>query len=93
MTLTEFLLLLLIAAVCGGLGQSLVGYTTGGCLVSIFVGIVGAYLGVWIARELGLPVLLAIDLGGRSFPVIWSVIGSAVLAVILGTVNKYLRTP
>lgn len=93
MTLTELLLLLVIAAVCGGLGQSLVGYTTGGCLASIVVGIIGAYLGVWIARELGLPVLLAIDLGGRSFPVIWSVIGSALLAAILGAVNKYLRTP
>lgn len=91
MTLIELLLLLLIAAICGGLGQSLVGYSTGGCLVSIIVGIIGAYLGVWIAREFGLPVLLAINLGGRSFPIIWSIIGSAVLAGILGLVNKSLR--
>ncbi|MEM7771551.1 MAG: hypothetical protein AAGA75_18030 [Cyanobacteria bacterium P01_E01_bin.6] len=93
MTLTEVLLLLVIAAVCGGLGRSLVGYTTGGCLASIFVGIVGAFIGVWLARELGLPILLAIQVGGQAFPVIWSVIGSALLTVILGLVDKYLRKP
>lgn len=91
MTLAEILLLLLIAAVCGGLGQSLVGYSTGGCLASIVVGIIGAYLGVWIAREFGLPIMLAINLGGQSFPIIWSVIGSALLAVILGLINKALQ--
>ena len=46
MTLIEVLILLLIAAVCGAIGQSLVGYSAGGCLASIFVGIIGAYLGV-----------------------------------------------
>ncbi|NJL88185.1 MAG: hypothetical protein HC886_23030, partial [Leptolyngbyaceae cyanobacterium SM1_1_3] len=49
MTLLEILLLLAIAAVCGGLGQSLVGYSAGGCLASMLVGIMGAYLGLWIA--------------------------------------------
>ncbi len=91
MTLIEILLLLIIAAICGGLGQSLVGYTRGGCLVSIFVGIIGAYLGVLIARQLGLPVLFAVQLGGQSFPIIWSVIGSAVLSFIFGALSKVLR--
>ena len=33
MTLLGFLVLLLIAAVCGAIGQSLAGYDLGGCLV------------------------------------------------------------
>lgn len=91
MGLVELLLLLLIAAICGGLGQSLIGYSRGGCVASMVVGVVGAYLGVWIAREAGLPILLAVQLGGRSFPIIWSVIGSALLSVILSALNKALR--
>lgn len=91
MTLIELLLLLVIAAICGGLGQSLVGYSRGGCLVSIFVGIIGAYLGVLIARQAGLPILFAVQIGGQSFPIIWSVIGSAVLSFIFGALSKVLR--
>lgn len=91
MTLIELLLLLVIAAICGGLGQSLVGYSRGGCLISIFIGIIGAYLGVLIARQFGLPILLPIQIGGQAFPIIWSVIGSAVLSVIFGALSKALR--
>ncbi|MCA1991892.1 MAG: hypothetical protein LDL41_07580, partial [Coleofasciculus sp. S288] len=72
MGLLEFLLLLLIAAICGGLGQVLVGYTPGGFLVAMVVGIIGAYIGIWVANEFDLPVLFALNLGGQSFPIIWS---------------------
>ncbi|MEL6222567.1 MAG: hypothetical protein AAFR31_08000 [Cyanobacteria bacterium J06627_8] len=92
MTLTELLILLLIAAICGGMGQSIVGYSTGGCLVSIFIGIIGAYIGTWIARELGLPILLPVNIGGSSFPIIWAVIGSAIAAAVAGLINKSLQT-
>lgn len=93
MSLASFLLLLLIAAICGGIGQSLVGYSVGGCLVSIVVGLIGAYLGMWVAGELGLPELLAIDIGDERFPIIWSIIGSALFAAILGLINRAIRGP
>jgi uncharacterized membrane protein YeaQ/YmgE (transglycosylase-associated protein family) len=93
MSLLSFLLLLLIAAVCGGIGQSLVGYSVGGCLVSIVVGLIGAYVGMWVAGKAGLPELLAIDVGGERFPIIWSIIGSAIFAAILGLVNRAIRGP
>lgn len=83
MTLTELLILLVIAAICGGVGQSLAGYDLGGCLVSIVVGFIGAYIGMWMAGKFGLPELLAIKVGGKSFPIIWSVIGSAVFTLIV----------
>ena len=54
MSVLEFLLLLLVAGVCGSLAQSLVDYSHGGCLVSIVLGFIGAILGSWLAQKLGL---------------------------------------
>ena len=68
MSLTEIIVLLVIAAICGGIGQSLAGYDLGGCLVSIVVGFIGAYIGMWMAGKFGLPELLAINIGGKPFP-------------------------
>jgi uncharacterized membrane protein YeaQ/YmgE (transglycosylase-associated protein family) len=84
MTLTGLLLLLLIAGIVGGLGQSISGYSFGGCLVSIIVGFIGAYIGIWLAGQLGLPEVFAITIEGESFPVVWGIIGSAILSLILG---------
>lgn len=91
MTLIEILLLLLIAAICGSLGQVLVGYSTGGLLASIVVGVIGAYIGIWVAREFHLPVFYSLNIGGRSFPIIWSIIGSAIFAALLGLINRGTR--
>jgi uncharacterized membrane protein YeaQ/YmgE (transglycosylase-associated protein family) len=83
MTLTEFIILLVIAAICGGIGQSLAGYDLGGCFVSIIVGFIGAYIGLWIAHRFGLPEIFAIRVGGKTFPVVWAVVGSAVFTLII----------
>ena len=88
MTVIEFLILLLVAGVCGSLAQSLVGYSHGGCLVSIVLGFVGAVLGTWLAREAGLPELFAIQIGGRTFPVIWSIIGATLFAALLALLRR-----
>ena len=63
MTLMEVLVLLLIAAVCGSIGQAIAGFDLGGCLVSIVVGFIGAYIGMWLSGKLGWPELLAIKVG------------------------------
>ena len=88
MTLTEIILLLVIAAICGGIGQALAGYDLGGCLVSIVVGFIGAYIGMWLAGNLGLPELLAINVGGKTFPIIWAVIGSALFTLIVALLRR-----
>ncbi len=93
MTLTELLVLLLIAAICGGVGQSLAGYDLGGCLVSIVVGFIGAYIGMWLAGKFGLPEIFAIKIGGKTFPVIWSVIGSAVFTLIVALIRRAVSGP
>lgn len=83
MTLIGFLVLLLIAAICGGIGQSIAGYDLGGCLVSIVVGFIGAYIGLWIAGKMGLPDFFTINVDGKPFPIIWAIIGSAVFTFIV----------
>jgi uncharacterized membrane protein YeaQ/YmgE (transglycosylase-associated protein family) len=90
MTLLGFLVLLLIAAICGSIGQSLAGYDLGGCLVSIFVGFIGAYLGLWIAGKFGLPPLFTITIDGKPFPVVWAVIGSALFTAIVALIRRML---
>jgi uncharacterized membrane protein YeaQ/YmgE (transglycosylase-associated protein family) len=88
MTLIGFLVLLLIAAICGSIGQSLAGYSLGGCLVSIVVGFIGAYIGLWIAGKFGLPEIFAINIDGKPFPVVWAVIGSAIFTFIVALLRR-----
>jgi uncharacterized membrane protein YeaQ/YmgE (transglycosylase-associated protein family) len=83
MSIVNILLLLLIAAVCGSIGQALAGYSLGGCLTSIVVGFIGAFVGSWLAGLLGLPEPLTVSIAGDNFPVLWSIIGSAVFVAIL----------
>jgi len=87
MTFGGFVLLLLIAAVCGSLAQALVGYSRGGCLVSIVVGFIGAFLGWWIADALNLPLLFQVNIQGQNFPVIWSIIGGALFVAVLNLIG------
>jgi uncharacterized membrane protein YeaQ/YmgE (transglycosylase-associated protein family) len=88
MTLIGFLVLLLIAAICGSIGQSLAGYDLGGCFVSIIVGFIGAYIGLWIAGHFGLPEIFAVTIQGKRFPIVWAVIGSAVFTLIVGLIRR-----
>ena len=88
MTLTGLLVLLLIAGIVGALGQTLSGYSFGGCLMSIIVGFVGAYIGMWLAGQLGLPEIFAITIEGETFPIVWGIIGSAILSLILGLFTR-----
>ncbi|MBS1577803.1 MAG: hypothetical protein JST09_21065 [Bacteroidetes bacterium] len=88
MTLTGLLVLLIIAAICGGLGQSLAGYSLGGCLVSIVVGFIGAYIGLWLAGKMGLPKLFEITIDGKVFPVLWAIIGSAIFSLLMALLRK-----
>jgi uncharacterized membrane protein YeaQ/YmgE (transglycosylase-associated protein family) len=91
MTFGGFLLLLLIAAICGSIAQSLVGFSRGGCLVSIVVGFIGAILGYWIANGLNLPLLFQVNIQGQNFPVIWSVIGGALFVAVLNLISGKRR--
>jgi uncharacterized membrane protein YeaQ/YmgE (transglycosylase-associated protein family) len=88
MSLLSLLVLLLIAAIAGAIGQAMAGYSLGGCLVSTGVGFLGALLGTFLASSFALPPILVIDVGGVDFPVVWAIIGSALLVAVLGFVQR-----
>ncbi len=87
MSLLEIIILLLIAGICGFIGRALVGFSRGGCVISIIVGFIGALLGSWIARKASLPDFFILNIGGTDFPVVWSIIGSALFVGVLNILS------
>lgn len=93
MSIVEFVLLLVIAGICGSLAQALVGYSRGGCLVSVALGLIGALVGTWLARATGLPDLLALRLGSETYPILWSIIGAALFVAVLSMLTPRRLPP
>lgn len=91
MGIIEFIILLVIAAICGAIGQALAGYSLGGFVISTVVGFIGALLGTWLARAIGLPELLMINVGGQPFPIIWAIIGSALFTAVIALLTRRPR--
>lgn len=94
MGLVEILILLVIAGICGVLAEWIVGFSPGGFIVSIVVGLIGAYLGSWLAGVVGLPPVLSVtDLGLQSnigllnFDIVWSILGAILLLLIISVVR------
>ena len=88
MGLIDFLILLLIAGICGAIGQAIAGWSRGGCLVSIALGFIGALIGMVIANAVGLPEWFVIQVGGRGFPIIWSILGSAIFVAVISLLQR-----
>lgn len=82
----EIMLLLLIAGITGGIGRSLVGFKRGGCIISIVVGFIGAYIGTILAREFNFPDFWSFEIRGISYPIVWSIVGAAVFTAILSLI-------
>lgn len=93
MSILEFLLLLLVAGICGGIAQAIVGFSRGGCLASIALGLIGALLGTWLARQMELPELWSIDFDGRQFPIVWSIIGATLFVALISLISGRWRRP
>lgn len=91
MTFWQFIALLLVAGICGSIARSLAGYSHGGCLGAIALGFVGALLGMWLARLAELPDLLTITIAGKPFPIVWTIIGSALFAAVLSALTRKKR--
>lgn len=88
MSLVDFIILIVISGLAGLVGQQIAGYQLGGLLAAIVIGFIGAILGLWLARELDLPVFFLIEVGEEGFPVVWSVIGSALLSLGIGLFTR-----
>ena len=83
MDLLQILILLVIAGICAAIAQWIVGFSPGGFIISIIVGVVGAYLGTSFAGLLSIPALLPIHVGIYSFDLVWAVLGSLLLLLLL----------
>lgn len=83
MTPFDILILLAIGAVCGVVAQWLIGYSHGGCLFSSVLGLVGAFLGDWLARALEMPPVITLKIEGKPFPFFWAIVGATLFAFVL----------
>lgn len=88
MTILDLVVLLIIAGLCGALGQAISGFSRGGCLVSIALGFIGAIVGMWLQRQMGLPEPFPVRIGGTSFPIVWSIIGSALFVAVISLLSR-----
>ena len=88
MDLLQLSFLLVIAGICGAIAQWIVAFSPGNLLVSIIVGVVGAYLGWVIARLLPFPKLLAIGVGALDVDLVWAILGSMLLLVLLKALRQ-----
>jgi uncharacterized membrane protein YeaQ/YmgE (transglycosylase-associated protein family) len=88
MTLLSLIILLCVAGLCGAVGQAIAGYSHAGLIGSIALGFIGALFGVWLANVLHLPELFSFRVGGESFPILWSIIGSALFVAVLSLFTR-----
>jgi uncharacterized membrane protein YeaQ/YmgE (transglycosylase-associated protein family) len=82
-TLPGLILFIVISAVCGAVGKAIAGGARGGLIVSTALGFIGAMIGPWVARKMKLPEPFMIDISGHPFPILWSIIGAALVVAIL----------
>jgi uncharacterized membrane protein YeaQ/YmgE (transglycosylase-associated protein family) len=88
MTITGLIVLLVIGGACGSIGSAIAGYSHSGCLSSIALGFIGAWVGMWFARQAHLPTFYVLHVQNESFPVVWSIIGAAVCALGMGVLTR-----
>jgi uncharacterized membrane protein YeaQ/YmgE (transglycosylase-associated protein family) len=81
--LLQLSILLVIAGICAAIAQWVVGFSPGGFMLSIIIGVVGAYLGTSLADLLRVPPILPIHIGTVSFDLLWAVCGSLLLLLLL----------
>jgi uncharacterized membrane protein YeaQ/YmgE (transglycosylase-associated protein family) len=91
MTVLEFLVLLLIAAICGAVAKAIAGLSRGGLLVAIAIGFIGALLGMWLQKATGWPEIFTVQIGDKAFPIIWSIIGGVLFSVVVAFLTSGTR--
>jgi uncharacterized membrane protein YeaQ/YmgE (transglycosylase-associated protein family) len=83
MTVGHFIVPLVIAGVCGSIGSGLAGHRNVGCLGSIALGFIGAWLGRWLSHAVHLPEVITIQIGNERFPIVWSIAGAALFVGVI----------
>lgn len=82
----EFVVLLIIAGISGGLARALFGFGNKNFLVSLIVGVVGSYIGLYLYNTYRFPSYLLLPVGQTYIPVDWSTLGAFVFVFIVSLV-------
>ncbi len=89
--LIQLVVILVIAALCGGIAQAIFGMRRSNFLVSMVIGVIGAYLGAYLAQQFGWPDIVRLSVGSSSIELMWSLAGSIVLVFVLSLINGARR--
>ena len=92
MSVGELIVYLVIALLCGLVGQMVAGRSVGGYAVTTVVGLVGALLGGYLARSIGAPEPLPLSIGGRTIPILWAIIGAALVTFLVASLQRGVAT-
>jgi len=90
-SLLDFIILFIIAAITGSIARKLVGFDRGGCILSAIVGFIGAIIGTWIGREFDLPEIWSPIIRGIKYPFIWSILGAVIFTLVLTLISPKKR--
>ncbi len=90
-TVVELVIILIIAGICGGVAQALLGMRRSNFLISVFIGMVGAYIGTYLAQRYGWPTLLMLTVGTSTMDIGWVFIGALLLVFVLHLINSLSR--
>lgn len=88
MSLGEIIVYLVIALLCGLVGQLVAGRSVGGYIVTTVVGLIGALLGGFIARQLEAPEPFNVSVGGRTIPILWAIIGASLVTLVVAWAQR-----
>lgn len=87
MNLLSLLILLTITGICGAVAEFIVGYKPGGggLVISIIVGVIGAFFGTWLATlfSADLASFGAVTVGNKSISLLWTLLGSLIVLFVL----------
>lgn len=86
-TVPTLIVLIVIAFICGAVGKALAGGARGGLITSIALGFIGALFGPWVARQLNLSEPFTLQLSGHAFPIVWSIVGAALVVALLHLIS------
>jgi uncharacterized membrane protein YeaQ/YmgE (transglycosylase-associated protein family) len=88
LTLESLIILIIVGGLIGVIAEHLAGYSHGGCLTSVALGFIGALIGSWAVKQFALPPIYVLHVANTTIPVIWAIIGAAVLVVILKLLRR-----
>ena len=88
LSLTQIIVWLVIALICGAVAQALLGYSHIGLLSATALGLLGALVGTWLASLLRLPSMLTINIFGVQAELLWCTVGAILLIAITQSLHS-----